>query len=311
MKPKLLLPEAIGLPKSDIEEIYSLASVTLYRSFPTESERLKEMLKDVDIIVTSFIKISSDIFESSPVLKCVITTTVGTELIDVESAKKHNIIVVNCPTQNTEAVASLVISFIFALSRRILEANQSIKDGNWEPLIFRGFELKNKILGLVGYGRIAKEVSSIANFLGMQIIWVDSKSSSIDVDKLVSTSDFISIHTPSNNSTINLFDERRLRLIKPSSYLINVSRGNIVNQAALLKCLQERSLAGAALDVFVGEPLNGKLNDDIIQLAKLPCVIATPHLGFNTEETFERMGKEVISNIKSFINGKTLNVIEL
>jgi phosphoglycerate dehydrogenase-like enzyme len=293
MKPKLLLPEAIGLPKSDIEEIYSLASVTLYRSFPTESERLKEMLKDVDIIVTSFIKISSDIFESSPVLKCVITTTVGTELIDVESAKKHNIIVVNCPTQNTEAVASLVISFIFALSRRILEANQSIKDGNWEPLIFRGFE------------------SSIANFLGMQIIWVDSKSSSIDVDKLVSTSDFISIHTPSNNSTINLFDERRLRLIKPSSYLINVSRGNIVNQAALLKCLQERSLAGAALDVFVGEPLNGKLNDDIIQLAKLPCVIATPHLGFNTEETFERMGKEVISNIKSFINGKTLNVIEL
>jgi phosphoglycerate dehydrogenase-like enzyme len=275
---------------------------------PGEEESIK-ILADVNIVITSFTKITRDILAISPSLNCIISTTVGTELIDLIAAKEYGIKVINCPTQSTDAVASLTIAFILALSRRLTEANYSIKDGEWNPIKFRGIELRNKILGVIGYGKIGRKVATIAQALGMKVLWVNSKSAYSSIEKLISESDFISLHLPLNDSTIDFLDERRLKMIRSTSYVINVGRGALINQDALYKCLKSSKLAGAALDVFVNEPLNNQTSEDILKLVSLPNVVATPHLGFNTNETFERMGDELVLNIKCFIEGKIINEV--
>jgi phosphoglycerate dehydrogenase-like enzyme len=308
---KILVPRKIGIPSHYMTAISNLGLVTYYDFLLPDEKETKTLLEDANILVTSFTKITPEIFSISPLLDCVITTTVGTDLIDLLSAKERNIKIVNCPTQNADAVVSLTITFILALSRRIIESNQSIKGGEWNPIIFRGVELKGRNLGIIGYGVIGKKVAIVAQALGMNISWVNSKSDQLSLEKLLSESDFISIHVPLNNSTVNLLNEDRLKMIKNTSYIINTARGAVVDSRALFNCLKENKIAGVALDVFENEPHNQIVSENITKLVSLPNVIATPHLGFNTHETFKRMGEELVLNIESFIDGHIINEVNI
>lgn len=143
----------------------------------------------------------------------------------------------------------------------------------------------------------------------MSVSYANSKTSSIELDQLISENDFVCINVPLTDQTKHLIDERRLRLMKKTAFLINVARGAIIDQQALITILRERCIAGAALDVFENEPLIGKSTQEITTLANLPNVIATPHIAYNTQETSVRLGEELFANIKACIAGRPQNVV--
>ncbi|NJL23619.1 MAG: dihydrofolate reductase, partial [Leptolyngbyaceae cyanobacterium SM1_3_5] len=152
-------------------------------------------------------------------------------------------------------------------------------------------------------------VARLAEAIGMQVEFVNSRSSAAEIDRLISTCDILSLHLPATAQSRHLVDERRLNLMKPTAYLINTARGAIVDQAALLKLLQQKRIAGAALDVFEDEPIAGTPNAEIQALVRLENVVATPHNAYNSEETAVNLGQELLAVIRACIAGAPINVV--
>jgi len=172
-----------------------------------------------------------------------------------------------------------------------------------------GVELAGKVLAQVGYGNIGKRVVELARGVGMKVAVADSKTTDKKLDEMISKADFISLNVPLTERTEKLIDERRINLMKKGAYFINTARGDIVDQNALYKALADRKIAGAGLDVFMDTPPVGKAPREVIKLASLKNVIVTPHLAFNTKEAGERMGREMLDNVKAIIKGKPINVV--
>jgi phosphoglycerate dehydrogenase-like enzyme len=202
-----------------------------------------------------------------------------------------------------------VVSLALAASRKTLQASDDLKTGNWSPRGFSGSELAGKHLGTIGHGHIGKLVEQKATALGMTASYVDSKSSPEDTDRLIAGSDYLVLCLPLNDTTRNMIDARRLALMRPTSYLINVARGAIVDQQALTDVLKSHKIAGAALDVFDGEPQTGKPSSEIVSLASMQNVIATRHIGATTAEADTRLGDEIITNIMACLDGHAINVV--
>ncbi|NJN88711.1 MAG: 3-phosphoglycerate dehydrogenase [Leptolyngbyaceae cyanobacterium SL_7_1] len=306
---KIVLPDHIDLLESDRAAITQLGDVTVYDDIPQTEDELIERIAGAELITASWVDITEHTIQSSPALKYIIAPAVGYDQINVEAAATAGIRVLNCPTHNAQAVAEYTIGLIFAVTRYLLPANKALQNGEWNPRAYRGTELAGKILGLIGHGNSGKAVERLATALEMQVEWSSSKTPAKRLDELIARADILSLHLPLSLASWHLLDERRLGLMKPTAYLINTARGAIVEQAALLTVLQEKRIAGAALDVFENEPITDRPSEQILALAQLDNVVATPHIAYNTDETTDRLGKELICNLESCLHGEPINLV--
>jgi glyoxylate reductase len=272
--------------------------------------------KGVDAILSVLTeKIDAEIMDAGlPTLKIIANYAVGIDNIDLKSAKEKNIIVTNTPGVLTEAVAEHAFALLLSIARRVPEADRFARAGNyhaWGPELLLGTDIAEKNLGIVGLGRIGSEVARHAfNGFNMKILYTDPKpnpdfektfqATYVDtIDNLLPQCDFVSIHVPLLDSTRHLINEERLRKMKSSAYLINTSRGPIIEEAAIAKALKEGWIRGAALDVFEFEPA---INED---LKKLDNVILTPHIASGTVKTRSKMAELAATNIIETLEGRT------
>ncbi|KJV08241.1 hypothetical protein VZ95_19055, partial [Elstera litoralis] len=242
---------------------------------------------------------------------------IGTNQVALNAARTAGIPVFNAPYSNTRSVAELVIGEIIMLLRRIPEKSRACHDGLWDKSAKNSFELRGKILGLVGYGHIGSQLSVLAEAMGMQVRFFDTEKKLAlgnarpcnSLEELLGVSDVVSLHVPSTPQTKNMFGTAQVRAMKPGSYLINASRGSVVDLDALAEGLKSGHVLGAAIDVFPKEPAT---NDEefISPLRGLDNVILTPHIGGSTMEAQANIGLEVAEKlIKYSDNGSTVGAV--
>ncbi len=278
-------------------------------------EELKEFVKGADAILSLLTdKIDAEILEAAgPQLKIVANYAVGYDNINLKDCQAKNILVTNTPGVLTETVAEHAIGLLFAVSQQIPQADKFVRDGKfvgWAPMLFLGNNIRGKTLGVLGMGRIGFEVvRRMQDGFGMKIIYNDHRREEepekkfgitfVSIDELFKNSDFLSIHVPLSEETRHLVSEDKLRLMKKTAYLINTSRGAVIDEAALVKILQEKVIAGAALDVFENEPQLAE------GLAGLDNVVLTPHIASASVETRSKMAEMASQNILAVFNGQT------
>lgn len=267
-------------------------------------EELPKRIGSYDaIIVRSATKVTEDVIESGRNLKVIGRAGAGLDNIDLESAKKHNIAVLNTPAANSISVAELVFGFMISLSRHIVRGTNGLKEGKWEKKSLKGVELYGKTLGIIGFGHIGREVAKRALAFGMKIVVYDVVKNNggldvefVEMNDLLRNSDYITVHLPLLPVTKHMVSKDQFSLMKPTSFFIHAARGGIVDDEALYNALKDGKIAGAALDVFEVEPPN----DMGMELLSLPNVIATPHLGASTVEAQRRVGLEMVEKIVNF-----------
>lgn len=261
------------------------------------------------IIVRNQTQVTGDLIELAPELQIIGRAGAGLDNIDTDAASAAGIVVSYTPGENSVSVAELVLAFLLTAVRRIPDAWQDTRKGNWNRMNFVGGELFGKTLGIVGLGRIGRLVAERARAFGMTIIahdeFIDPNSPCISelptrltsLNDLLQQSDFVSVHVPLTPTTRGCFSAETFSRMKPSAWFINASRGEVVDEAALLNALNEKRLAGAALDVRSLEPPTDR------ELAKLDNVILTPHIGAFTREAQERVVEAVCRDVESVLNG--------
>lgn len=274
-------------------------------------EELIRTIPEYDaLIVRSETKVTGEVIGAASRLKVIGRAGTGLDNIDITSATKRGIIVMNTPGGNTISVAEHTISMILALSRNIPQAHFSLKSGEWNRKKFMGTEVYGKILGMVGLGRIGSEVAKRAQGLKMRTIAYDpfiSKQRAeqlgvtlMDLEDLLPEVDYLTVHTPLSSQTRNLIGEREIALMKKDARIINCARGGIIQEDALYQALKENRLKGAALDVFEkGKPFDSPL-------LKLDSVIFTPHLGASTKEAQKRVALDVVLQVIDALKGGPL-----
>ncbi|MDP3732006.1 MAG: phosphoglycerate dehydrogenase [Candidatus Omnitrophota bacterium] len=273
-------------------------------------DALKEIIKDYDaLIVRSATKVTRDIIDAAEKLKVIGRAGVGLDNVDLEAATQKGVIVMNTPGGNTISTAEHTMSMILALSRNIPQANASTKKGEWKRSKFMGVELYNKVLGIIGLGRIGTEVAKRALSFGMKVLAYDPFLSRevaeslgvelVELKELLGNSDYITVHTPLTEETKHIVSTEEFGLMKNGVRVINCARGGIIDEAALLNALKEGKISGAAIDVFEKEPLSPDS-----ELLKLDNVITTPHLGASTEEAQVNVAIEVAEIVRDALLGK-------
>jgi len=272
-----------------------------------EPEELKEQAKNFNVmIVRSATKVRKEIIDSAVEtgnLKLIIRGGVGVDNIDVAYAESNGIKVRNTPKASSSAVAELALGHMFCLARFIGIANVAIREGKWNKNKYTGIELSGKTLGLIGFGRIGRELAKKAKALEMKVIYNDilgpakdcPEYSFVSLDELLADSDFISLHVPGNEDKSSVIGKPEFSKMKDGVYLINCARGSVVDEAALLEGLNSGKIAGAGLDVFSEEPPQN------LELIRHEKVSVTPHIGASTKEAQKRIGAEIVSIIKEDI----------
>lgn len=276
--------------------------------------------KPYDAVLTLLTdEINAEVFERSPSVKLYANYATGFNNIDIEEAKKRGITVTNAPAEMaSEAVAEHTIALMLALAARIVEADEFVRQGKytgWQAMNFVGTDILGKTLGLIGAGRIGERVAYYAKGLGMKIVYHDiNRNEKLEkelgatyqssIEDVLKESDVISLHVPLIDSTKHLMNETRLNLMKPTAFLINTSRGPVVDEVALEKVLRNRSIGGAGLDVFEFEPKT------VPGLVELQNVILTPHIASASIEAREQMADIAVGNIIDFLEGqKPKNIV--
>jgi D-3-phosphoglycerate dehydrogenase / 2-oxoglutarate reductase len=259
-----------------------------YRPGLSRDELLK-IVGDYDaLVVRSRTKVDREVLDKGSRLRLVARPGTGLDNVDVEYAKSKGGTVVNSPESLVEAVAEHVVLLMLALSRKLPAADASMKARRWEKNAFMGKELRGKVLGIVGLGRIGKRIAEIARSMHMSILIYDVikipddviaslQAKVVSLDELFSSADYVTFHVPLTNETMHMVSEGRLAQMKPGAYIVNTSRGGVIDEAALTSALKGGRLAGAALDVFETEPPTGPI-------LEAPNTILTPHIGGQTEE---------------------------
>jgi len=310
---KIIFPEQLdNLSNEHAQRLKELGEVTFYYDIPKDEKELIQRLQGAQIIGLKWVNLTEKVINALPELKYFITLSAGYGHLPFKTMHEHNIIGINCPTHNSLAVAEYTVALLFALSKKIVEAQTVLRSGLWKETLydFQGIELFGKTICIIGNGNIGKQVAEKTRALGMQVYTVTSKTSPEELDSLLHTSDVVSLNLPYTEKTHHLLNKTRLQKMKKGAMLINTSRGAIVDQTALLELLQSGHLGGAALDVFENEPVFTRtLPEEIKQLASLPQVIATPHAAFNTKEAAWKLGEEIIANVKAIIAGKPINIV--
>lgn len=280
-------------------------------------EELLEKVKEADaLVVRSRTKVTREVIDSARRLKVIVRAGVGVDNIDVKAAVEKGVQVVNTPRAPTTSVAELAMGFMLALARGIVRLDKATKAGTWRKGEM-GVELSGKVLGLVGLGSIGSEVARLAKGFGMKVQAYDPYAPRehanqlgvklVELEELLRTSDFISIHVPLTPETRGLIGKEKLDLVKPGAFLINTARGGIVDEAALYEALKTGKLAGAALDVFEKEP-----PPPDHPLFTLDNFVATPHIGGSTDGAQLRIALTMAEDLLRVIKGeKPVNIVRV
>ena len=290
---------------------------TVYDSTP--QEKVIERCKDADIVVTNKKLITKEIIDALPSLKFIATLSTGYNVVDIKAAREKGIPVSNIPAYSTDGVAQLVFALLLEMTNSVAIHNQSVKDGDWcrcehfcywkTPLT----ELRGKIFGIIGFGKIGSAVANIANGFGMRVIAYSPNTKSYDgfgqveftdKERVIAESDVISLHCPLTEETEAMVDMNFLRKMKKSAFLINTSRGPVIVEKDLADALNEGIIAGAGLDVLSQEPA-----DESNPLLKCEKCIITPHIAWASLEARTRLMNIFRDNIKAFLEGKPRNVV--
>jgi D-3-phosphoglycerate dehydrogenase len=289
-----------------------------------EEKIIEKFISDIDLLIVAFAKISRRVIEKAGKLQGIIRCGTGVDNIDLEAATRKHIPVVSVPDYATNAVAEFTIALILSLIRKIPQSNTYMKKRGYtgkqwtlRPRELLGIELKERILGIIGFGRIGRTVAEKAKGLGMKIMIYDPYVSPdvirdfstvylfTDFETLVKNSDVISVHCPLTKDTYHLINEEILKLMKKDAYIINVARGAIIDEKALYKALKEGWIAGAALDVYEMEP--PPPDNPIFELDN---VILTPHIAWYTEESMARLANSVADEAIRILKGEIpVNVV--
>lgn len=256
-------------------------------------------------------QIDNEVIKSEPGLKMIASYAVGYDNIDVKTATTLKIPVSNTPDVLTDATAEMAWALLFSVARRIVEGDKFTRNGKfkgWDPMLLHGQNIQNKTLGVIGSGRIGTSMALKSQGFNMKILYTDKSKNHIleeklnakkvELDELIKTSDFISVHVPLNDSTYHIINEKRLKMMKKTAILINTSRGPIVDEDALVKALKEKWIFGAGLDVYEHEP---KISED---LKKLDNVIIQPHSASATYETRSKMAEMAAENMIAGLKGE-------
>lgn len=289
---------------------------TVFEKSMSHDELLKRISEFDGLIVRSASTVSRDVIEAGVNLKIIARAGVGIDNIDLEAATEKGIYVVNAPEGNTTSAAELTFAFLLSLARHVPQASNSMQKGEWEKKKYMGTELSGKTLGIIGMGRIGREVARRAKAFGMNILAFDplvredrlkalaAKPSS--VEDICRNCDFITIHTPLTKDTQNLITHKQLSVMKKTAFIINCARGGIINEEDLARVLREKQIAGAALDVFTSEPPDKPI------FQGLDNVILTPHLGASTQEAQSAVAIEAARAVAGFFSeGISLTAVNL
>lgn len=317
-KPKVLLLENIHSVGRDLFSEWGF-HVDLLES-ALSPQALIEKLKDYDVLgVRSKTSVPAEVFENSPRLFAVGCFCVGTSHVNLEAAETHGVAVFNAPFSNTRSVAEMTISNIISLARQIGQRNVEMHKGTWNKTSENCYEVRGKTLGIIGYGNIGFQVSGLAEALGMRVIYFDVLSKLTlgnakqypEIGAVLRESDFVTFHVPATPLTKNLVNSDTLAMMKRGAYLINASRGSVVDIPALVEAIKKGHLAGAAIDVYPKEPEANSKNFES-PLLGLSNVILTPHIGGATEEAQSNIGREVASSlIRHMTEGSTDGAINV
>ncbi len=294
-----LSPEGIKLlsEKAEVDERYGLSP-----------QELLTMVGDYDgLVVRSGTRVTEEVIDAARNLKIIGRAGTGVDNIALDAATRKGILVVNAPTSNSIAVAEHTIGLMLSLARHIPQGHLSLHEGKWEQKRYLGVELRGKVLGLIGLGRIGTAVARRAQGLEMETVAYDpfvavdharrSGVELVSLEDLLKRSDFISIHVPKTNLTKSMIDRKSIELMKPTAYIVNCARGGIVDESALLEAVSSGRLAGAALDVFSEEPPG---NPALFQVEN---IITTPHLGASTKEAQENIALDIAEQVIVALRG--------
>jgi len=299
-KVRLLICDRLGVDELGLDETFEVD----YRPEITREELLRSVGGYDGLVVRSRTRVDREVIETASRLRLIARPGTGLDNVDVKAAESRGVAVVNSPESLVEAVAEHVILLMLALSRKLVLADSSVKAGGWAKDALTGSELKSKTLGIVGLGRIGRRVGEIAGRFGMSIVGYDIvpiaeeilrrlECKLLPLDTLISSADYVTIHVPLTPETRHLFDSRRLSMMKRTAFLVNASRGGVVEERSLVQALKEGEIAGAALDVFETEPASGAI-------LSAPNIVLTPHIGGQTFEAQADATKVVGNKIVQF-----------
>lgn len=305
MKPRVLIVDPIH--ETALLELKHRAQVT-YSLYPSNRELCRLIKKTDALVLRSGVKITSEIIAKSENLKVIARAGTGLDNIDLSAARKKKIIVFNIPSLSSVDVAEFAFGMILAVSRKICLADRFIRKNQWKKNELLGFRLKGKTLGIIGCGKIGSAVAKLGRCFDMCVIAsVKQKTkrreylfrkrgiSLLSNAKVIQKADFLLLTVPLNTSTLNLISSREFKKMKKTVFLINLSRGKVVNEEHLFLALKNNIIAGAAIDVFSKERTKSPL-------FKLGNVVLTPHLGAMTDEAQLQIGKELVSKLFYYLN---------
>lgn len=280
----------------------------------TKSE-MEQLIQNADVLLSFFnTHIDAELISKAPKLKMIANFGVGYNNIDIEAAKRHGIVVSNTPDPVTQPTAEHTFALLLSLARRIAELDRKLRSNeiaDWKVMSNLGTTLNHKTIGIIGMGKIGQTVARMSRVFGMQVIYYSRTElknyhplfddcKALTLNELLKTADVVSLHVPLTTATQHLINSANLKLMKPSALLINTARGPIVNETDLVEALQNKLIAGAAIDVFEHEPQINKA------LLYMDNVVLAPHTGTATIETRIEMGKCAVNNINAFLENRTL-----
>ena len=279
---------------------------------PPTKEEIIRGVKDANALISLLTdKIDREVIDSAPELKVIGNYAVGYNNIDVEYAKKKGIVVVNTPGVLTDATADLTFALLLSAARRVVEGDKFMREGKfkgWAPMLLLGKDIWGATIGIIGAGRIGQAVAQRAKGFHMKILYYSRRrkidferetgAKFVSLEKLLKEADFVTIHTPLTKETYHLLGEREFKMMKEGAILINTSRGEVVDENAMLKALKSGKLFAAGLDVFHGEP---HVNPELFELTN---VVLTPHIGSATERTRRKMAMMVCSDVLRVLCGE-------
>ncbi|MBP2636676.1 MAG: putative 2-hydroxyacid dehydrogenase [Firmicutes bacterium] len=301
--------------KLNFSKIANLTTVTTHAA--SSDQEIIDRVSGQNIVITKELPVGGDIIAQFPSsVKLICEAGTGFNNIDLAAAREKGITVCNVPGYSTEAVAQLAVTFMLSLSASLSRQQAMLHQKDYtnftKHLSVPHFEIQNKVLGIIGSGSIGQQVIKIARALGMNIlvynrtpkVWSDPQIKSVSLEELFRQSDFISLHCPLTPDTRRLVNKATLALMKASAFVINTSRGALINEPDLIEALQQGRIAGAALDVQDPEP--PELTNPLFSMAN---VILTPHIGWKPLEARQRLINLLAGNIEAYLQGKPVNVV--
>jgi D-3-phosphoglycerate dehydrogenase / 2-oxoglutarate reductase len=307
LESRILLLENVHSAAVEAFQAGGFSQIERQSGSPSEMQLVK-MLGGVQILcIRSKTEITERVLDSAPNLLAIGCFCIGTDQVDIEAATRRGVAVFNAPFSNTRSVAELTIAEVVMLARRAVQRSMELHRGRWEKSAQGCMEVRRKTIGIVGYGHIGPQVGLLAEALGMKVVFHDinkklplgNARQLAGLEELLKTSDFVTLHVPDTPLTRGMISRDQLDMMPQGSYLLNLSRGSVVNIAALRDALVNGHLAGAALDVFPKEPSS---SEDPFQseMRGLDNVILTPHIGGSTEEAQRNIGLEVSEALRTY-----------